>query len=717
MEIVVDEHKGMNVHITPEKLPSYLYQKIHNLELSKKLGRMVKRKGYANILTTGLTTLKSMFEFVDRNDGRQILLQDGTGLEESVYSGGSYGAISAISNDERTAGSTVNQAYPEFYSNEIRSGAGLNASTDLPFWYGYISRNRFNDGVTITGGNYLDNQFYDSRLGDIFFDWGVEEATSEVDEEDIDQGNYLVYVSPVIDGDQRGFPEDDVVKGFANQQILKVAVDGKCIWLQCEISTSDNTSYPRLTAFDIFVAKSISLDEDPINSPAYFLTRVDLNDEPEPFFEVTGTSNTPANKITIADYADWLTFKDVGNLFVYDATNQIYHRIQTYALNGSDVELTVTPVSDSGGSITCRFLSKWYDDGSSHWVYSTFFDNYYHKLGSEMYEYLDLPLGDTGRGSDLRYKYSCISNKRYFIFGVPEGPFGYFSKVDDYDVIPALNILKLKKEPTGCVSIGRDVMAFYKDSAKRFTVLSNERAEEDDEFSDIGLVDQKALYQLSDQEAYGFDQRGPWHLLLRNHYFIGENLKEWWEENLSETEKDACVVGYNRLKNWVMFSFPTYTTSPYTNGIVFVYDRDAEKRDGVQVWWILKTDTPLYNFTVADDLHQLAGSRTKIVDFNTTGTPDETVDTLALLKVIQNPILGNRMHVGRAYLDYDSTTDTITAKVSADGAAQETLTINGDKQSVIKYMCKTLELELSTTATLNDMDYGSHVITFQPKRV
>jgi hypothetical protein len=247
--------------------------------------------------------------------------------------------------------------------------------------------------------------------------------------------------------------------------------------------------------------------------------------------------------------------------------------------------------------------------------------------------------------------------------------------------------------------------------------LSNERAEEDDEFSDIGLVDQKALYQLSDQEAYGFDQRGPWHLLLRNHYFIGENLKEWWEENLSETEKDACVVGYNRLKNWVMFSFPTYTTSPYTNGIVFVYDRDAEKRDGVQVWWILKTDTPLYNFTIADDLHQLAGSRTKIVDFNTTGTPDETVDTLALLKVIQNPILGNRMHVGRAYLDYDSDTDSVTAKVSADEAAQETLTINGDKQAVIKYMCKTLDLELSTTATLNDMDYGSHVITFQPKRV
>ena len=75
------------------------------------------------------------------------------------------------------------------------------------------------------------------------------------------------------------------------------------------------------------------------------------------------------------------------------------------------------------------------------------------------------------------------------------------------------------------------------------------------------------------------------------------------------------------------------------------------------------------------------------------------------------------MHVGRALFDYDSDTDTVVAKISADDATQESLTINGDKQAVIKYMCKTLELEISTAASANDVELGSHIITFNPKRV
>jgi len=56
-------------------------------------------------------------------------------------------------------------------------------------------------------------------------------------------------------------------------------------------------------------------------------------------------------------------------------------------------------------------------------------------------------------------------------------------------------------------------------------------------------------------------------------------------------------------------------------------------------------------------------------------------------------------------------------KVSADGAAQESLVLLGDKQAVIKYMCSKLELEISTAASANVVEYGSHLITFQPKRV
>ena len=727
MELNVSEHKGMSVLIYAAKLPSYLYQLVWNLELSKKLGKMIKRKGYKNVLIAGLTALKSMFEFVDDNDGRQIFIQDGTGVEESVHSGSAYGAITAIANDVRTASSSVGQAYPVLYRKEYRTGTGI-ATNNNPMWYGYMAaKNRFNDADTIAAGKYLCDQMHKTlfgyNAGDIqlisIANSALAMNSTAFGTQGLDEGTYIVFISAVIDGYQRGTPS--ILDIVSNNTDDKYSLD-----LTIQSDDGNESKLPRVTAYDIFVASltNVGADVTPATSTellslaytSYFVERVDLNGDGNRFLTIAGTNDITggAEKITIAGFATWQTFNPIG-FFLYDSTNNKTYRITGATPNGTALELTTTPVVSNAGAATLHFFSRWYevsDDNKRRFVY----DDYYFKAGSEMFTYLDLPAGDFGL-TNVQYKYGCMSNKRYFIFGRSDGPFGYFSKVNAPDVFPALNILRLKKEPTGCMAVGRDVMAFSKDSAKRFTVLSNTNAEEDDEFSDIGLVSQKALYQVSDEEGYGFDQRGPWHLNLRQHEFIGEHLKEWWEDNLSETEKSACVVGYNRLKNWVMFSFPTYTTSPYTTGIIFVFDREAQKREGINAWWIYKTDVAIYNFTQADDLHLLAGSTTKILDFNTTGTPTETVATKATLKLMNNPILGNRLHINTVYFDYTSATDTVLVKVSADGAAQESLVLLGDKQAVIKYMCSKLELEISTAASANVVEYGSHLITFQPKRV
>ena len=730
MDIRVNEHKGMATQIAHEKLPIYLYQKIHNLELSKKIGRMVKRGGYTNVLTSGLTALKGMKEFTDSNGGRQILLQDGTGLEESVYTAGAYVASSAISLDERTASKQVTQMYPVLHEEVLRSGAGITSANDHAFWYGYLSRDRCNDLVTIVDGKYLDNQFVNSKMTTLvsnFIQTYLKYDGSMTDEGIQVDKVHGVYFSPVIDGYQRGLPVTSVVY---TAETTATSTTPEWVKIQIALDATYRQYAKRITAIDIFITQAPPGTYSPeilSTYPAYFLERIDFNTQGRKFLTLSGTleTATPPTYVEFTRaFAEFETFYLTDFMASFTASVAYNKVLGVRTENSTKVRYAIAGLvnADSGDSVTCQIYPGWYLD--TDYKYTTMFDDYYKKLGSEMYTYLNVPAGDSGI-SDPRYKFSCMANKRYFIFGTVDGPFGYYSKVGNPDVIPSQNILRLQREPTGCVNVGRDVIVFYPSNSKRFTILSNANAEEDDTFSNIGLVSQKAIVSIDDENAYGFDLRGPWELHLRNHRFIGSLLTDWWEDELSEAEKNACVVSYNRLKDWVMYSFPTYTgthdSQTYT-GIIFVFDRGYYLKSGRQIepWWIIKTDHLLYNWTIAedDDLHLLTGSKTAVVDWNVAARASQTesVTTLAHLKFLKNPILGNKTHFDMLYLYYVSATDAMVAKQRPDGGSWATLTVNDDQQAVLKYLCETLEIELSTAASKNDVEISEEILTFTPLR-
>lgn len=733
MQLNIDRHEGMSALIAKEKLPGYIYQKIHNLELSKKLGRLVKRRGYKVVQPlpgiAGFTDVKAVSEFVNRNDDRLLIAQDGTALKESVYSGGQYGNAAVIANDERTAGSTIDQAYPLVFSNELRSGAGISAAANRPFWYGYIEeRKRFNDAVTITAGKYLDEQFYNDRISNLkrrIYNTGSYNST--VTGAGLTGGKYKIYIVPVLDAYQKLFPiKDTIISAYGYLEYVNVSAN-HTMMLQLKVPETIELDNIRLTGCYVFVAR---IDDASSNFegdfyPSYYLDYVDMNNDGAHFCSVTGNVGvTTPGKVVIDSFATWMTFDPIGyHIQLGSAGNT--HKVTGKALNtpgAGQVELTVDPVVPANGTQEINFMQRWFSQPSGiplvdEYVYPIFYDKLYKKLGSEMFAYANIPVADRGL-TDLRYKFSTEANGHYFIFGVNDGAFGYYSVPNSFDIMPSQNILKLKKEPTGCVSIGQDVFVFNGENCERFTILDNANSSKDDEFSDIGLVSQKALFKVNDDEVYGFDQRGPWVLRGRRHEYIGEHLKEYWEDLLTETEKSACAVGYNRLKNWVIFSFPTYSTSPYTSGLVFVLDLDAIKHGVSSAWWILKTDKPLKSFTIASDLHMLTGATSEILDWNSAigVTQDEMVDILLSVMMLKNPVLGNRTHFNRAYLWYDSD-DSIIAKITPDSGSQATLSVNGDKQAIIKYLCETLELELSTTATKNDVEISGIQIDFTPKRI
>jgi hypothetical protein len=218
----------------------------------------------------------------------------------------------------------------------------------------------------------------------------------------------------------------------------------------------------------------------------------------------------------------------------------------------------------------------------------------------------------------------------------------------------------------------------------------------------------------------GYD--GPYLIIGRTIRYIGDALRPWFNKTgslplLTDAQKEACVAGHNHLKKLIFFSFPTYTTSPYTTGLVFVFDIRALEL-GFEPWWILKTDIPLYSFTLADDLHLLAGSTTKIVDFNTTETPDETVSSRILLGMIRNESSGLRHKIlwHKLFVDYTGN-DTITLNVYFDKSdtAVVLTALNTDKETMIGYIKQFFELELTTDASTNELEYSQIEISALPR--
>ena len=282
-EINIIKFDGESSRVSKEDSPPYLFQKVENWRPSNIAGSLVKRTPYTNILTSGITSLQNMKEFQDANGGIQLVTVDNNAIEESVYSSG-YGALAAPSNDERTSGKTVygTQSHPIAFNNELRSGAGVNAATDYPFWYGYIAETkRFNDAVTITAGKYLDNQVYATPLKYLTnYSLSLDVFESKVTDTGAAEGNYRFWASPVYDGYQRGFPElledTDGAWIYSSEQIPSGTYGA--VEMLFNVAAASASDYKRITAFDIFVQK-IELNKPSetniTDGPIYFLERID----------------------------------------------------------------------------------------------------------------------------------------------------------------------------------------------------------------------------------------------------------------------------------------------------------------------------------------------------------------------------------------------------------------------------------------------------------
>ena len=288
----------------------------------------------------------------------------------------------------------------------------------------------------------------------------------------------------------------------------------------------------------------------------------------------------------------------------------------------------------------------------------------------------------------------------------------------------AQNVIIPIRDVVGCAKAGRDVYMFYKNGGSRVSVLSNTNVEQDDNFFDVGLVHQKALFQLSDDEFAFMSYKGPYLVRGRQKIYIGQGINPWFERTegepyFTDAQKEACVVGYNHLKELIFFSFPTYTTSPYTYGVVFVFDIRAHRAE-MEPWWVLKSDLAFSTFCVNNDLHLLAGfaggggASGRVVDFNAS-TANETVSTRLVFNLLK---AGKRqkMLFHRLYLDID-TDDTVTINAYYDESATPTAlsALNTDNEVQIGQMKQSMKLEISTAASANDVELSKMELKLLPR--
>ena len=707
----------MNI-IAPENLPPYVFQKLINYEIAHEIGTLKKRPGYEEIIT-GETTLAEMLEWIDKNGGRQLFIQKGTTIRESVYSGGAYGALAAFTNDERTAGSTTYRVYPVFYEKKIRTGAGINAATDLPMIAYYTdARSRFPNATAaaIPAGKYLSDQFMNDSVGEILFPNSINPHTIlKTGETGPGAGTYLLYYAPVIDGYQLGFPRNDFA---AISEFTVTLAAGESFDVYLDVLAADKLKEKRITAIDVFVAQISTSPEATKLYDSYFLERIPLEDDGDDIFTLSGTFEN-ANPPTYIDFAtntDWETFDMEGFhiKLTYSAVDYVYLLGGRSYPGGAVTRFAITSGAAALQNITedCTVFSRWFDFSTWH-RYRFAYDSFYRSLGSEMFTHRNIPSGDKCL-DDLKYKYACEANKRYFIFGRDDG-FGYFSVPGSPDIMPSLNIIRPRYEPTGCVGVDKDVFLFSKFQTSRISILTNTQQSQDDDLLDYGCTNHESIVKLSDYVVAWMSYKGPVMAIGRQTHFIGEPLFKWWNETLSAAEMAACVAGYNYLKDQIWFCFPTYTDTDFPNGIIFVFDRKAFRRQFISPWFYFSADTEVLMKTISDDGHLLTASLTEIVDWN--GTPDETVNTLVKLLIMKNPRFGKRAGISykKVFVDYVSD-DTPTARIYLDGSGTPVnLTLDADYESFINYIAETLELEIITSASANSVDIKGIQLEFRPK--
>ena len=222
--------------------------------------------------------------------------------------------------------------------------------------------------------------------------------------------------------------------------------------------------------------------------------------------------------------------------------------------------------------------------------------------------------------------------------------------------------------------------------------------------------------KINDDFIAWMSYKGPHVMLQRQSKYIGELLHPWWLNTLSITQLEGCITAYNQKNDQLWFYIPGYTTSPYTYGIIFVFDM-LSYRQGLGAWYYFKSDKTFVHRCLNRDGHLLFNTAGYLVDFDG-GTPDEDVDTLLKMLVLKNSVYGDRARLSmkRLYLDFTSD-DTPTARIYMDGSGTPVnLTLNGNKEAFIHYICQTLELEVITSASDNSVEVDQIALEFRPKR-
>ena len=93
--------------------------------------------------------------------------------------------------------------------------------------------------------------------------------------------------------------------------------------------------------------------------------------------------------------------------------------------------------------------------------------------------------------------------------------------------------------------------------------------------------------------------KGPYMLFNRSSKYIGELLHPWWFETLYDAQKEGTIVAYNYKTDSIWFIVPGYTTAPYTNGIIFVFDLRAFKiNQELAAWYYFKSDIDIVHRTI-----------------------------------------------------------------------------------------------------------------------
>ena len=789
------EFQGVAKIISPQDLPPYVFQNLINFTPNHQLGKLVKRDRYQTLNDEDVNDAVKCVEFQDSNGGRILLLLiDDDSFEEMIYTS-SYAAPTAIT-DARISGKTLDTFFPLNFQNVVRSGAGINAATDYPMWYGYIpQQDRFpvqllnlavttstifsqtlsaspvdvtyngtlltketvspttpgtnewgysggsvyvNIGIAITklltplilavdrttAGRSMEDQFYSDCLSD-FLRLGLSKLTGYQHTSDLagrgaETGWYYFVMCPVLDSRQKSFPSSvyggvsyDGPTSYPGQYGQVTAANGGIV-LQLAQYYTDPTyakNGKRITDIDIFVAFiGPSKEVDPYKYPFNWLDRVSLESNGDYFLELTGTTAAAGPTVTLDAVTSWKTFNPVS-FYIYNETDKEHYRITGVSGN----VLTVSPApTTTAGSKVIKFYSGWYLAGTTK-LYPIMYDNYYKKLGSEMYSYLGIPRGDMGR-TDVRYKYLCESNKRLFYIGADDG-FIYYSVPNGPDVVPSLNIIRPRHDIVAGVGVAQDVVLFGKNYAERVSILSNTATQQDDSFLNVGCVGQRSIAKIDDNFIAWMSYKGPYIMINRESKYIGELIQTWFlgSSRLSNTILETTITAYNKLRDQIWFIVPGYTTTPFTTAIIFVFDMTSYRK-GMAAWFYFQTNMTVADQTINIDGHLLAIEDDLLVDFNGT-TPDETVSSLLRMLLLKNDVYGERARLSmkKLYLDYTGG-DTVVARVYMDGSGTPVnLTLNANKEAYIHYLCQTLDLEVYTSATDDDFEIDKIALEFRPK--